>query len=407
MNNILYDEYIFLSGIFTSKMQKSLIDPKKNRNIQVAADTLQKHIIAGLEKNLNRPIKLLNVPFIGASPMKCKVPYVHGSRIANMTEKHTYNIGFLNFPLIRQISIYRQICRKLDKWAGCKKKCVVIAYAMTARNVCELVHVKKHNPSVKTCLIVPDLPMHMRMKQGKIYKFFKFFEIKLIKRNLKKIDSYVLLTEYMNEFVNSENYCVVEGVASSKEFSTIQHVIKDEREKIIFYSGTLDEKYGILILLEAFMRMKEENYRLYICGQGDCQKKVLDAERKDKRINYLGQKSHEEVLKYQQGATLLVNPRQNIGEFTRYSFPSKNLEYLSSGIPMVAYKLDGIPKEYDKYILYINENTVDSMKEKMEEVLKYSDEKREKIGLDARRFVLSEKSDVAQTKKILDMISNL
>ena len=38
-----------------------------------------------------------------------------------------------------------------------------------------------------------------------------------------------------------------------------------------------------------------------------------------------------------------VNPRQNNEEFTKYSFPSKTMEYLASGVPVVAYKLDGIP----------------------------------------------------------------
>lgn len=43
-------------------------------------------------------------------------------------------------------------------------------------------------------------------------------------------------------------------------------------------------------------------------------------------------------------ADVLVNPRQNDDEYTKYSFPSKNIEYLMTGNAVMAYMLDGIPE---------------------------------------------------------------
>ena len=51
------DEILFLSGIYPEKMDEDLRNPSVNRSVQTAADVLQKHIIFGLEANINKPIK--------------------------------------------------------------------------------------------------------------------------------------------------------------------------------------------------------------------------------------------------------------------------------------------------------------------------------------------------------------
>ena len=112
------------------------------------------------------------------------------------------------------------------------------------------------------------------------------------------------------------------------------------------------------------------------------------------------------VLILQKQATVLVNPRQNNEEFTKYSFPSKTMEYLASGVPVVAYKLDGIPDEYDEYIRYVPDNSPETLAKVLMEVCELSGEERQGLGEKARKFVLVEKNKVAQTKRILDFIEN-
>jgi len=60
-------------------------------------------------------------------------------------------------------------------------------------------------------------------------------------------------------------------------------------------------------------------------------------------------------------ADVLVNPRENNEEYTKYSFPSKNIEYLASGNPVVAYMLDGMGDCYREYI-YLLENLSNNTK---------------------------------------------
>ena len=99
-----------------------------------------------------------------------------------------------------------------------------------------------------------------------------------------------------------------------------------------------------------------------------------------------------------------MNPRSNEGEYTKYSFPSKTMDYLASGIPVVMYKLDGIPEEYDPYLYYIKGNSSEDIKNALVSILEKSWEERVEIGAAGREFVLNNKNAKHQAKKILDMM---
>jgi len=81
---------------------------------------------------------------------------------------------------------------------------------------------------------------------------------------------------------------------------------KRKNEKILFFSGTLSEGEGILDLLENFIKFKDENYKLWIFGDGPLKQKVLDFAKKDNRIKYYGWKSKNELFGYLQLADLCL-----------------------------------------------------------------------------------------------------
>lgn len=397
------DEILFLSGIYPDGTGTNLKNPSVNRNVQTAADVLQKHIICGLEATVQKPLKLVNAPYVGVYPRACKILHFRRTSFSHCEGANDINIPFWNIGGLRHFSIYHNSKREIKEWIEDHPNGTVMTYALTLRNVYRLLYAKRVSSTVKTCMIVPDLPLYMRMSAGWAYRLMKQLENKWICRNLQKIDSYVLLTEHMNEMIGAENYCVVEGI-STCDFPERN---EDDSYRIVLYTGTVDRKYGILELLEAFHRIKATDVRLYICGIGDGVPLIEEMARKDSRIRYFGQVSREEILSYQSQAALLVNPRPNTEIFTKYSFPSKNLEYMSSGTPLVAYKLDGIPDEYDPYIRYVEENTVESLQDAMEQVLNYSRQERQQNGENARKFVRKYKNATVQAKKILELLRNI
>ncbi|MFR5442676.1 glycosyltransferase [Alistipes sp.] len=125
---------------------------------------------------------------------------------------------------------------------------------------------------------------------------------------------------------------------------------------------------------------------------------------KDRRIQYLGSIPHDEILQLQRTASLLVNPRTPEGIYTKYSFPSKTMEYLASGTPTLLYELPGIPKEYYHYCYSLNDQSITALAEKVDEVLSLSIEERTKLGEKAQQFILDTKNATIQCTKILELI---
>lgn len=403
-------DILFLGGLFPKETESEIINNSIGA-VQNAANVLQWHLVDGLDENNEKPIKIINSLYIGSYPKRYKKMFVKTYEFNHGKNSTDINVGFLNLTGIKHYSKYYSVKNYLKKWAidGQTDK-VIIAYALTDIFVKCLRYIKKLNPKIKTCIIVPDLPEYMNTSDNvsNIYKLLKNVEIKKIEKNLIYIDKFVLLTNNMSDKLKVTDYVVVEGVATDI-FDNIDTSYDNELDngcKYILYTGTLNKKYGVLNLVKAFRNINKPNYKLILCGAGDSENDIVKAQNQDSRILFKGQVTREEVLKLQKKSTVLINPRQNIDEFTKYSFPSKNLEYLSSGTPLIAYKLDGIPDEYDNYIYYVNDNSIKSLKNKIIDICEKDKDELNEFGLKAKQFVLSEKNNIAQAKKIMNLITS-
>lgn len=175
----------------------------------------------------------------------------------------------------------------------------------------------------------------------------------------------------------------------------------------IMYAGRLHEKYGVMRLIEAFELLEEKDIELWLFGDGTAVREIQDYASKNPRIRYFGQVSREEILRYEQRATLLVNPRSVQDEFTQYSFPSKVIEYMHSGTPLVMTKLKGIPEEYFDYGFVVEDNRPDWMAQVLSKALSMSDGELASIGARASTFISENKSAAVQGKRIKDFLLKL
>lgn len=402
---------LFLSLLFEKEDETKLLECSKI-GLQGAINTFQWALIDGLDKNLDIPMQILNSLPIGTYPRFYRELLIHSKSWNHCTGANDKSVGFVNFIGIKQLIRKKRFIKEIERWIISNKNddlCIII-YDLYCPYLEAVKEIKKKYPRIQTLIIVTDLPNEFGIDTNRkgILKYLTYYTGKKQLRLANCIDKFVLLAENMSIPLNigSKPYVVVEGICKWEPVQEDENNYIDKSEKkVILYTGTLNKQFGIDRLLYAFEKIENQNYKLLLCGSGDMENEIKKRAKIDKRIQFLGYVSRQEALRLQRTATVLINPRNSDGEYTKYSFPSKTMEYLASGTPLIAYNLDAIPNEYNKYIYYVKGNTVEALKEKICEVCEKKDCERIEFGMHAKNFVIENKNSKVQAMKIISLLS--
>lgn len=343
-------DVLLLCGYFESKYQKEITNKTKTW-VENAANTFQQRLIKGFkQQNIN--LTIVSAPFIGPWPTAYQDVIFKQFEAGASDEGITY-VGFNNIWGYRNISRTAALKKQVLTFIKNSKseKRAVIVYSPHTPFLEAAIYAKSIDPSVHIHMVVPDLPQYMNLskKAHPIYDFFKRIDIKKFYQLNSRVDSYMLLTKHMAEKmeVGDRPYIVVEAIIDEvPEQLGNGH----PRGKVIAYAGKLVESFGVKRLVEAFEMIDDPEVQLHICGGGELRSYIEDMAKKDKRITYFGMVPAEKAHEILMNADVLVNPRLNNDEYTKYSFPSKNVEYLLTGNAVVAYMLDGMPEDYREYM---------------------------------------------------------
>lgn len=399
-------KHIILISGNTLKQEETLINSLTKNYYQTAANTFSNSIFSGLKEAFNGQLSLISAPLIPSYPLNFKRLIYKGTSNFKYFNKNAYGTNFITLPLLKllnkQISIYNVLTRRIYKET---EEYIIIIYGTHTPYIYSAVKFKKKYPNTKLCLIVPDLPQYMSANMNPLYCWLKNIDQSIQKKLYKHIDSFVFLTNYMPSYFNicAQPYIIIEGIANPELYvEKYTHLTDVEKKNIILYTGTLDKRYGLEDLLLAFEKIN--NAELWICGEGDLKYTIETMIKRGLNIKYFGQISHEQSLILQKQARILVNPRSSKGEYTKYSFPSKTIEYLASGTPCIMRHLPGIPKEYDDYLFYTKDDSIDALRNAIVSLMSKPQHELNLIGQKASNFILREKNYRIQGEKILKMI---
>lgn len=395
-------DILCLMGLFPDEYRQE-IQKDTIRGMQNAADKLQQAIVKGLASLDDVHVQIANSLYIGSYPKRYRKLMIPSFEFSMFGKVVGTNIGFCNLMGLKEFSRYSTAKKVVEKWAKTDsgESKVLIIYALT-RSFTKIAHyITTKYKKIKVCIVVPDLPEHMRPEntnQFSLYNILKKRVISKIRKDIRLVDSYVLLTDAMKEWFGYPiKYTVVEGIAGD----VFEGKIEGEREKKIIYAGGISQAYGVVELVEAFIKVGMPDWELVLYGDGPDKQKIQDIAKTCNNVRVMGLVPNAEVVEAQRRASLLVNPRKN-QVFTKYSFPSKILEYMSSGTPMLAYKLDGMPSEYTPYYYQISDDK-GGMKSALERVMRLLDEEREEMGRRARLFVKHNKNPQKQAQRIIGL----
>lgn len=333
------------------------------------------------------------------------LPYLPGVR-AERDERSEDGVRFISVAcsvgLRRKISnitsLVREGTRLLKARVGGGRDLIICDAVSHAASAAALRLSKKFK--IPAVAIVTDLPEVMY--DGKLNLFGR-----ISARLMKKYSAYVLLTEAMNEIANPARrpYIVMEGLCAPD--ADAPRAPRGDGRRIIVYSGSLwREAAGIEMLIEGFRRADIADAELEFYGKGELVPEIERIAESDPRVRYMGSLDNQSMARRLREVDLLVNPRPSSAEFCKYSFPSKTMDYMASGVPVLMTRLPGLPSDYRERVFFIEDETPDGVAAALERVLLQSDEALLAFGDEARRFVLSEKNHLAQTARLLDFFES-
>lgn len=313
--------------------------------------------------------------------------------------KYTY-LPIINIPIIKNIFVIIMSFIKTVSMIHKNKEYVIVTDVLNISvSIGALIATKLFRRI--NIGIVTDLPVFLHKKD-------KSYIVRLNNWLINKYNAYILLTKEMSSILNnSKKYIILEGLADIEQLGiNKRHKISDT-PKICMYAGGLYEKYGIMNLIQGFILADIPETLLHIYGNGDCKEKIIEISNNNANIKYFGTVPNDEIIKQEKNATLLINPRSTKDEFVKYSFPSKNIEYMLSGTAVLTTKLPGIPIEYFDYVYTIEDESAEKISEALINILKKNDDELLQKGLDAKKFVLKYKNNKIQSQKIINLIKEM
>lgn len=380
---------------------------RKGYNL-ASAQKSQVNIIRGIEDVTGLVIDSLNGSVLPPYPVYADKRILPNSW-SHKVGAYDISVGYDNLKYLNRVNCKNSMVKAARNWVKERyqgDELVIFVYSMRSASMATACKIKKLVPKSKLYLIITDLPEFMDLGQNKVKTLLKKIDWLQIKKMQVQFDGFILYASKMSEYlcISKDKWILMEGSYDTAELPTIS--AKASKKKVIMYSGMIEKKYGINLLVDAFQNINNPNIELWITGGGNDVSYVEVATKKDKRIKFFGfLPSRNDVLAKQQEATVLINMRLPSEKASAYCFPSKLFEYMASGKPVLSFKLEGIPKEYEQYLITIENESVEGIVQGIYKALALSDEQILQLGKNGREFIVVNKNYITQCRRICSWIN--
>lgn len=363
--------------------------------ISIAGNKMQLNLLEQLKRN-GHNIKVISVFPTAPFPKGALLCKTYTQMLLDGIE--CYYPGFINIPFLKQICqiifTYLALIRILKD----PKKCCLLTYNSFGQVSIPAKWIKKIT-QVQTVVMFADPPVINKRMSYIRQKFYENAE-----KQLKSYDAVIALNKNaVAKYMPDKPNIIIEGGIRLEEIPLINTERIKKRKKII-YSGALTFYSGILNLIEAMRLVKNKEICLEIYGGGEIEKIVSEMSQNTGNIKFFGVIEHKKVLKAQQDAFLLVNPRDLDDPISDVTFPSKMFEYLASGTPVLATAISAFTDEWLEVMFWVRSNDAETLAEKIDEILKIGNKEYFDLAVKAQNFIKEKKNWDIQGKKISEFL---
>jgi len=155
----------------------------------------------------------------------------------------------------------------------------------------------------------------------------------------------------------------------------------------IYFAGALSEPAGVNLLLDAIPHVQDPALEFWFSGRGTLEARLKQQAASDPRIRFFGFVTESHYSEMLQKAALLVNPRPSRLLENRYNFPSKLMEYLAAGRPILSTATSDVAEHYGSALIVLADETPEGLARCIEQSVAVPAEERAAMGSRARATV--------------------
>ena len=398
---------LFIGNSFPPKIYSTIIQNSKGK-ATLSLHNFEQSFLKGLSEQDDINIKVILVPWVGTYPISYTKLFVKPEKY-NKDGLSVKSVGYCNLigynVHSREKHLYRQLIKTFEEFPEGDIHAIIDTFKYPMLKAFQKARAKSQRKITQT-VIMMDMPGYeiTKMKTHPLKRLLIKKDLDDTMRMVAESDYVVVLTKYfLDYFDRPMKHLVIEGMVNPETMACDTNVTSPKK-KAVLYTGTLMKIYGVMNLVDAFEKANVKDAELWICGSGESEDEIVERSKRNPNIKYWGLLTSEEAWKKQREATVLVNPRTSDGEYTKYSFPSKTLEYLLSGRPVIVNRLPGLPDEYAEYCIFPQNESVDALAERIREILLKTEEERAKIGQKGKEFIMEKKNAKHQVGKIIELL---
>jgi glycosyltransferase involved in cell wall biosynthesis len=209
---------------------------------------------------------------------------------------------------------------------------------------------------------------------------------------LPRFDGHMVVSRAIaDDLVPRRRVCLIDGGVAADRVAPSRADVRAEPAFRIVLAGTM-EPYNGFDLVERAMALLPDGYELVVAGAGSLAPQAAALATRDPRVAFRGFLSFEAVVDLYRSADLLLNARLTKTMDTRYFFPSKLMELLVSGTPVLSTCTGHIESEYGRVLYLLRDETPEALAARIQEIRAIDPAERRALGTRARDFMLREKT---------------
>ncbi|MBS1158788.1 MAG: glycosyl transferase group 1 [Proteobacteria bacterium] len=156
---------------------------------------------------------------------------------------------------------------------------------------------------------------------------------------------------------------------------------------VFLVAGTLNDENGIGLVIDYLNSVHDDFFEFHFYGDGVFVQKIKDLALVDKRVRYFGRVTKSLLNQRISAADFLVNLRDPNGVSSAYSFPSKLIDFMGAGVPVLSNFFPGLEKEYLDCMCVVDEFSVKEFSVAVNRAVKMSPSDRVALGISARELI--------------------